>query len=234
MKAHELGCDAVIYNRRQDTWSAGSLTKIPERYRNVEVSHYYDWIVFSADLSSTAMAWVVKDMRDRIPIAPEDCLFLEIYCPGDTLRFSRRMAEVWHRLPSQCQYELRWHWQTDMIHLVGGPAIKYVDWESRVKGRVAAWVTRCGHEIVFRGFVVDKMPDSVVDSLIAHEFAMALLMSRTPLGGDYALGDLDVWDLTREWGFDPSDYLSWKGKHKRRINRWKKEAEKDDVIKFDR
>jgi hypothetical protein len=101
------------------------------------------------------------------------------------------------------------------MHYAGGPDVKYASWESVVTGRTTAWVTRSGHEIVFRAALVDIMPDDVLDSLIADVIATALTIARTaPLARSRIAGK-DVRALAREWGFDPSDFVKWQNEQGR-------------------
>lgn len=224
-EALDEGCDAVVYNQLHKRWSTGSMTEIPERFRNGEVSYYHHSIYFNPGLGVGSMDRVISGRQHLIPIAPEDCLFLQIHCAGDHLRFSRSFATTWEKIPNAAKLFLKTYWESDFIHHVGGPDIKYVDWKSMVKGRTTAWIYQSGHEIVFRGFIVDRMPDAVVESLVFHELATVHTVAAVRANGRgiASICESDIEETLLEWSLEPYVYMSWEDDHKKQIKKWEKE-----------
>lgn len=216
----------IVYNTKDATWTAVALADTPERSRHAEVFFYNDLIAFDPSLSLEAMLTVIKRTPNRIPIAPEDRLFLEIWVHGRSTDLAQQIAEVWHRLPENCRHDLSRHWQTDPMHYPDGPSIKYVDWVLDKNRKVSGWIDRCGNDIVFRGYIVDRMPETIVDSLIAHLFASVVLMAQAPSTARYTIAKADERALTEHWGFDPFDHMEWEQHHKKQIMLWARQSGK--------
>jgi len=230
-EALDQGRDAVVYDQLSKEWRAGMMSEIPERSRNGEVSYYHHSILFSPTLEAARMGTVVQGREHLVPIAPEDCLFMQVHCAGDYLRLSRLFAVVWQRVPQSAKHLLKLYWERDFIHNVGGPDIKYVDWPSMVKGRTTAWVYRSGHEMVFRGFIVDRMPDGVVQSLVVHQLAAAYAFANARADGEVtpSIYECDVEQVLEDWGVEPHVFFVWEQDHKRQIRKWEKEADRMDT-----
>lgn len=228
-QALDEGRDAVVYCQFPlfgEQWRTGSLSEIPDRYRNQEVSYHHHRILFSPTISPVSMHTLVQSRQHFTPIAPQDCLFLEVHYAGEYLRFTRLFASVWDRIPSGSRLFLKRYWETDFLHRTGGPSIKYVDWASMVKGRTTAWVYCAGHEIVFRGFVADRMPDPIVESLVAHELATVFAIAESSANGEMvpSINESNIEAVLENWELQPYAYLEWECEHKKQIKKWEKIA----------
>jgi len=150
---------------------------------------------------------------DHHPLAPRHAVYLRAYASGGA-RFAHLFRETWDRLPLNARRAILKLWKSNDVRSTGvllSPDIEYAsDWSGKEPGDVG--YVRCGgHIIRFASRRVEKMPDDVVQDLIAHELAHVYQWAS---GEDmHVLDSFDIEYFADEimdyWGFDPESIDRW-------------------------
>lgn len=146
--------------------------------------------------------WTYEGYPARLPIVARDELRLDIYGCGDEARFARVFAATWWKLPRYARREMRAHWRSDRTGrmpcavpdrlgrvVFAPPRIQLLNgWDRPSTGRIRTGALPDGGHarhplgVAFaEGFllrfyapVVDRLPDHLLEYLIAHELAHVL------------------------------------------------------------
>jgi hypothetical protein len=171
-----------------------------------------------------------------LPILPRSGLFM--FCiAGNGRRFAELFAAAWRRLPLWVRRRMLGHWRTNSAcrMLAGIPIAEDADgrvtqflspkielacdeyFEACVEGgrkTSGAWKAQ-GHHLIFNGTHTDRMPDSVVQDLVAHELAHVhqyvcglqhYFGTDDPTHGEL---ELEADEMMECWGFDPESIDRW-------------------------
>jgi hypothetical protein len=162
-------------------------------------------------------------------LLPRHRVYLEVSA-GDGPRFAKLFRTTWKRLPLWSRRLLLkyWTWGVPCFGVLFRPRIELTDSPILNQQVVGATLLR-GNEIKFRARHVDRMPDAVVQVLIAHELVHVVLIAD---GIDSAQGypssgrvifkarrdnegrsrfeiEQEVDDFVAELGFDPDSVQKW-------------------------
>lgn len=149
----------------------------------------------------TADGWTYEGYPARLPIVARDKLRLDRYGCGDEARFVRVFAATWWKLPRYARRAMRAHWRSEhagrMICLVkdrlgrgrfAPPRVQLLNgWDRPSTWRIRTGIPPAGvpnhplGAVYAEGFllrfyapVVDRLPDPLLEYLIAHELAHVL------------------------------------------------------------
>lgn len=177
-----------------------------------------------------------------VPIVPRADLFLVSYGHGDEGRFAGLFAKTWRRLPLWARRRLLKHWREDAhvvriltsvphhqrngiravsprVELVHGWTAGSILWpgdgdhDTRVDGLGKCFAR--GHRLRFHAPSVDRMPEDVVQDLIAHELAhvyqeaCGMLLRFGTEDPKSGLVEEDADEMMNRWGFDPESIDEW-------------------------
>ena len=144
-----------------------------------------------------------------ITISQEWRLYLTASQGTDGERFAERFRRVWEAIPEQHRIKMRSRWW-----LVDQPTIGVQFWPLHVFEGLHRYPLACytldSEEFRFRATWINKMPDEIVEILIAHELAHCLIIAS---GG--AL-DVDRWqdeekvaEVIDSWGLNEYPLNLW-------------------------
>jgi hypothetical protein len=195
-----------------------------------------DWIPEFRDIIKAGL----EESR-VVRLLPRHDVYLWVY-DGDGRRFALAFQETWKRLPLGARRRLLSYWASarPASGILVSPSIELADYQFGHR-RDLAMVDHRGHRLRFRSRYTDRMPDDVLQDLIAHELVHVLQDSYgirvlrqysdgrrvfvdargDIFGGNYEI-ESDA-DCTIEgWGFDSES-----------IDRWSLAAGLSKVISFE-
>jgi hypothetical protein len=144
-----------------------------------------------------------------IRLLPRHDVYLNVWA-GNGQRFAEVFRAAWKRIPIRVRRRILKHWKDGSM-----PRIELIQFQLSSPGAVAH--VNLGGQVRFYSKYVEKMPDDVLQCVIAHELAHVL--QRTQPRGYFPpsaseesrreLRELDACFLTDEWGFDPDLIDNW-------------------------
>jgi len=159
---------------------------------------------------------------DAIPLFNRDGIYLMPIGDGDDQRFARNFRRTWRRIGKERCRSILDYWRNPdparMMPQIEYPVIELLDdWSGR--DAAVGYCTYNGHKLMFLAFVVEAMPDDMVQVLIAHELGHVY---RKAIGADIVDPANLPTETEREkeefatqltvagvWGFDEEALTEW-------------------------
>jgi hypothetical protein len=155
--------------------------------------------------------FIREGIRDGrvIRLLPGHDVFLTVWA-GDGKRFAEVFRAAWKTIPRRDSRRILKHWKDGSM-----PTIDLIQYQLSSPGAVAH--VSLGGQMAFYTKYVEKMPDDVLQYVIAHELAHVL--QRTQPKGYFPpsasekrrrdLVELEAALRTDEWGYDPDLFDNW-------------------------
>ena len=132
-----------------------------------------------------------------LDVIPNRPLTIDVGC-GDGDRFVRLFTSAWSELPNAVRKEVITHWTKEENSYV---SLELSNAWKNCKSRDAE-VSLAGCEMKFNAAEVDRMPEDVVKSLIAHEFAHVYQYAVGISGRKNDELEDNAEELISNWGFN--------------------------------
>jgi hypothetical protein len=167
-----------------------------------------------------------------LPLLTRHGIYLWVLA-GDGPRFARNFRETWGRIPLGPRRELLAYWKDNEGIALGctlPPTIELLP-RACLGRRTFGICKRRGHLLQFAAEHFDRMPDDVVQDVIAHELAHAYQDARgIHLERSYRDGredfhrDGEYWGGRYEIETDADEHIEWWGFDADSVDRWSLEA----------
>lgn len=138
---------------------------------------------------------------------------IPFYGYGDDERFARLVRSTWFQIPYGHRRKMIEFWRSSQSRAAPywNPTFSLlVDWARRTPGMLG-FCTGHGRELRFYAPAVDKMPDEVVRTLIAHEIGHVFVLANGSASDmDEESEEIEVRFLNDDWwGFDEAGIDEW-------------------------
>ena len=101
-------------------------------------------------------------------------LYLAEPADGDSERFVALFGKAWARIPEDAKEQLLGYWRQSDLQDYTFPRVEYVNsWKDRRRG-TAGECRYGGNWLVFSASYLDRMPENIVETVVAHELAHVL------------------------------------------------------------